>query len=382
MTSASTRRAGSAWPATWAAPVTGKRMLDIGCGQHYPETLLYHNDGNQITGIDLDVVGVGAKLAQVRRHRAPATALKRALKSLVREVVFDPVYFAELERQIRAQAQPQGHRPAHAPTPQPCRFADSTFDLVVSTDAFEHIADLDAARREVGAGAQARRADAHRHPPVSPACPAAITWNGPGRSASRCAPCRRGITCGRTAYAGRLLPEQAARGAPIAPASSAICASSTGYAGRAKARRYLTPRRCAQELPTTARIELSDPGHHRHCQRGRARPRQCRSTWHRAMSYGMDRHGYTKNHRVVIPTYNAARTLGELPARRSSPRIIRDFEVIVVDDGSSDDSAAVAERVPLPCAAPGRRTPAPRGPRTPAPSRPAATSSSSPTPIA
>ena len=45
-------------------------MLDVGCGQHYPETLLFHNDGNQVTGIDLDVVGVGLSWRKYAGHRA------------------------------------------------------------------------------------------------------------------------------------------------------------------------------------------------------------------------------------------------------------------------------------------------------------------------
>ncbi len=128
-------------------PISGMHMLDIGCGQHYPETLLYHNDGNQITGIDLDVVGVGPSLrkyaAIVRKNGA-----KRALKSLVRELVFDPAYFAEIQAQYGRNLSYQGIdlRSADA-TALP--FGDGAFDLVVSTNAFEHIADLDAAAREV-----------------------------------------------------------------------------------------------------------------------------------------------------------------------------------------------------------------------------------------
>jgi len=129
------------------APVTGKRMLDIGCGQHYPETLLYHNDGNQITGIDLDVVGVGLSW---RKYAAMArqNGLKRAVKSLVRELVFDPVYYGELERLYGRRLDHRGLdlRTADAAA---LPFADGIFDVVVSTAAFEHIADLDGAVREV-----------------------------------------------------------------------------------------------------------------------------------------------------------------------------------------------------------------------------------------
>jgi SAM-dependent methyltransferase len=128
-------------------PLTGLRILDVGCGQHYPETLLYHNDGHHITGIDLDVVGVGPswrKYAAVARQNG----IKRAAKSLVREMVFDPIYFAELDRQAGRKLSHAGIdlRTADAAA---LPFDDATFDLIVSTAAFEHISDLDAAVREV-----------------------------------------------------------------------------------------------------------------------------------------------------------------------------------------------------------------------------------------
>jgi ubiquinone/menaquinone biosynthesis C-methylase UbiE len=127
-------------------PVVGKRMLDIGCGQHYPETLLYHNDGNQITGIDLDVVGVGPS---VRKYTAIVhqNGAKRALKGLVRELLFDPAYYGELAAQY---GRPLSHRGVDLRSADATAlpFADNEFDLVVSTNAFEHIADLDAAARE------------------------------------------------------------------------------------------------------------------------------------------------------------------------------------------------------------------------------------------
>jgi len=129
------------------APVAGKRMLDVGCGQHYPETLLYHNDGNQVTGVDLDVVGVGPSLhkyAAILRHNG----VRRAAKSLVRELVFDPVYFGELERQYGRPLSRKGLdlRTADAAA---LPFAGGTFDLVVSTNTFEHLADLDGAVHEI-----------------------------------------------------------------------------------------------------------------------------------------------------------------------------------------------------------------------------------------
>lgn len=46
---------------------------------------------------------------------------------------------------------------------------------------------------------------------------------------------------------------------------------------------------------------------------------------------------------VVIPLYNKVDTI-ERTLRAVEAQVFRDFEVVVVDDGSSDDSAAVVAR--------------------------------------
>jgi glycosyltransferase involved in cell wall biosynthesis len=50
---------------------------------------------------------------------------------------------------------------------------------------------------------------------------------------------------------------------------------------------------------------------------------------------------------VVIPAHNAAATLGATLGALAAQDLAGPFEVIVVDDGSSDETAAIAERSPL-----------------------------------
>jgi glycosyltransferase involved in cell wall biosynthesis len=51
---------------------------------------------------------------------------------------------------------------------------------------------------------------------------------------------------------------------------------------------------------------------------------------------------------VVVPALNAARTLGDTLAALADQQLDEEFEVIVVDNGSDDDTSAVAEAAALP----------------------------------
>ena len=42
----------------YTGEVRGRRILDIGCGRLYPYTLLLHNLGNMVTGIDIVFISV------------------------------------------------------------------------------------------------------------------------------------------------------------------------------------------------------------------------------------------------------------------------------------------------------------------------------------
>lgn len=128
-------------------PVTGLRMLDVGCGQRTPATLLFEAAGNKTTGIDTELITAGPGLGAFMRVWR-ADGLERAAKTLARQILFDPAYdrrLAELARKPLARRRLDLRRLSIASLP----FPDGEFDAVISNAVFEHLSDVPAAVREV-----------------------------------------------------------------------------------------------------------------------------------------------------------------------------------------------------------------------------------------
>ena len=122
------------------------RVLDIGCGQRYPNTLLFANEKNrEAYGIDTDVVGPGiAKYIRMIGRNG----LERSVKSALRELLFDRSYYKALNKysgktlhknKLTINNAEAGNLP----------FQNNFFDLVVSNAVFEHIEDVPSALKEI-----------------------------------------------------------------------------------------------------------------------------------------------------------------------------------------------------------------------------------------
>lgn len=120
--------------------VEGARILDLGCGQRFPATLLFHSLGALATGIDTDVVGpfpTGRAWWRMLRE----SGFERVLKTAVRRALFDREYYRELGRLARRPLRFRG-LDLRVMDARALAFPDGAFDFVHSVAVFEHLIDV------------------------------------------------------------------------------------------------------------------------------------------------------------------------------------------------------------------------------------------------
>jgi SAM-dependent methyltransferase len=128
-------------------PIERLRMLDVGCGQRTPATLLFQASGNQVTGIDTELITTSPGLGSfVRVWRA--NGLERAAKTLVRQLLFDPAYDRRLA-ELAGKPLSRRRLDIRCLSVTELPFADETFDVVISNAVFEHVPDVALALGEV-----------------------------------------------------------------------------------------------------------------------------------------------------------------------------------------------------------------------------------------
>ncbi len=119
------------------------RTLDVGCGKSFWLTLLLEAHGLQVTGVDTEEIEPGrspGKYWSILRRNG----FERAIRTLMWDLVYAGPYYRELER-VSGRAL-RGLRPdLKCGELDAAGLVDGTFDLVVSHEVFEHIADVDAA---------------------------------------------------------------------------------------------------------------------------------------------------------------------------------------------------------------------------------------------
>jgi len=125
----------------------GVRVLEIGSGQRFPVTLLFHSFGAQAVGIDMDCVAPRPSWRSFRDTRR-RNGLERALKTLARQALFDRAYYEALER-LADRPLRRGSVDLRAMDACALEFSPNAFDFVVSSSVFEHINDVGRATQEM-----------------------------------------------------------------------------------------------------------------------------------------------------------------------------------------------------------------------------------------
>lgn len=127
--------------------ISGKRVLDVGCGKSYWFSLLLHNDGACVTGIDTEYVAPDFGLKKYLRLLAD-NGLERAAKTLYWDLFHSGTYYSELERLTGCKLSMRELDLRLADVTD-IPFPFETFDLVVSHEVFEHLSDVAAALGEI-----------------------------------------------------------------------------------------------------------------------------------------------------------------------------------------------------------------------------------------
>ncbi|MCL0094967.1 class I SAM-dependent methyltransferase [Dehalococcoidia bacterium] len=133
----------------YTGEIKGKRILDIGCGQLYSYTLLLHNLGNTVTGIDIVYVGVDDPLVKrywrILRRNGWENFLGRLLYGILLK---GRTYYQALKDICDFPLTTQGVD-VRQMSVEDMLFPDETFDIVISIAVFEHLPDVSQAVSEI-----------------------------------------------------------------------------------------------------------------------------------------------------------------------------------------------------------------------------------------
>lgn len=133
----------------YAGDITGRVVLDVGCGRLCGQALLFQGLGNRVTGIDLTCIiinkpGYGKYWLSFARN---------GLAGFARDTLYDllgknKAYYQRLRSLSGFKLEPKSLdiRQMNA---ENMLFPDNIFEIVISNDAFEHIADVPRAISEV-----------------------------------------------------------------------------------------------------------------------------------------------------------------------------------------------------------------------------------------
>ena len=131
----------------YVGDVRNKNILDVGCGKSFWLTLLLHNSGANVTGIDTEVVQPGFSLKKYF-DLLKKNGIERALRTLIWEQVFARNYYRKLESLFGHNLNFDGIKLLPISRSK-IDLPDNCIDIVVSHEVFEHIENISATLDEI-----------------------------------------------------------------------------------------------------------------------------------------------------------------------------------------------------------------------------------------
>jgi len=129
-----------------ANSINNFNILDIGCGQRYPNVLLFSSFNNHVEGIDLEILGKRFNVSKYR-NILKYNGFEKLFKVFFRELLFDNIYFKELEK-LNGKIFNNNFNLKYA-NAENLPYTDDRFDIIISNAAFEHIPNVSKAVSEI-----------------------------------------------------------------------------------------------------------------------------------------------------------------------------------------------------------------------------------------
>ena len=128
-----------------------KEVLDLGCGQRYPFSLLCSLNNANVTALDIDYIKPG-NIFLIFFRILYYNGIKRVIKTIFRKIFLDTKYYTILTKQSQKTINTYKRKInfiLYDPNSGEYPLDSSTFDLITSNAVLEHVNDVDQFAKEL-----------------------------------------------------------------------------------------------------------------------------------------------------------------------------------------------------------------------------------------